>query len=144
MLLPCVVLSLGADMRRREFFGVLGGAAAWPFETRAQQQMPVIGFLRSTTPADSVHLVTAFRQGLTEVGFVEGQNVAIEYRYADNQTDRLPALAADLIRRPVAVIAGASVAMYEAKAATTTVPIVFVGGSDPLQVLTGRAATSRA
>src|SRR4051812_46196430 len=102
-------------MRRREFLAVLGGAAvAWPFETRAQQQIPVIGFLRSTTPADSAHLVTAFRHGLTEVGFVEDQNIAIEYRYADNQTDRLPALAAGLIRRPVAVIAGASVAMHAA------------------------------
>ncbi len=95
--------------------------------------MPVIGFLRSTTSADSTHLATAFRQGLTEAGFVEGQNVAIEYRYADNQTDRLPALASDLIRRPVAVIAGASVAMHAVKAATTAVPIVFVGGSDPIQ-----------
>jgi putative ABC transport system substrate-binding protein len=121
------------DMRRREFLGVLGGAALWPFEARAQQQMPVIGLLRSTTPADSAHLVTAFRQGLKETGFVEDQNVAIEYRYADNQTERLPALAADLIRRPVAVIAGASVAMLAAKAATTMVPIVFVGGSDPIQ-----------
>ena len=120
-------------MRRREFLGVLGSVAAWPFETHAQQQMPVVGFLRSTTPADSVHLETAFRQGLKEAGFVEGQNVAIEYRYADNQTDRLPALAADLIRRPVAAIAGASVAMHAAKAATTTVPIVFVGGGDPIQ-----------
>src|SRR3954465_13323255 len=112
-------------MKRREFVAGLGGVATWPLVARAQQQqMPVIGFLRSTTPADSVHLVTAFRQGLTEVGFVEGQNVAIEYRYADNQTDQLPALVADLIRRPVAVITGSSVAMHAAKAATTTVPIV--------------------
>src|SRR6188474_2153246 len=121
-------------MRRRNFIAGLAGAATWPLTTRAQQAaMPVIGFLRSTTPADSAHLVTAFRQGLTEAGFVEGQNVAIEYRYADNQTDRLPALASDLIRRPVAVIVGASVAMHAVKAATTAVPIVFVGGSDPIQ-----------
>ena len=121
-------------MRRRNFIAGLAGAATWPLTTRAQQAaMPVIGFLRSTTSADSTHLATAFRQGLTEAGFVEGQNVAIEYRYADNQTDRLPALASDLIRRPVAVIVGASVAMHAVKAATTAVPIVFVGGSDPIQ-----------
>jgi hypothetical protein len=95
--------------------------------------MPSVGFLRSTSLADSTRDVTAFRQGLKEAGFVEGQNVTIEYRYADNQLDRLPALVADLIRRPVAVIAGNSLAMRAAKAATTTVPIVFAGGLDPVQ-----------
>jgi putative ABC transport system substrate-binding protein len=94
-------------MRRREFIAGLGGAVAWPLAAHAQQPAkPMIGFLRSTSRADSTRLVTAFSQGLKEAGFVEGQHVAIEYRYADNQLDRLPALVADLIRRPVAVIVG--------------------------------------
>ena len=95
--------------------------------------MPVIGFLRSTSPADSTHLVTAFRQGLKEAGFVEGQNVAIEYRSAEDHPDRLPALVADLIRRQVAVIVGNNPAALAAKAATTTVPIVFATGGDPVR-----------
>jgi putative ABC transport system substrate-binding protein len=94
--------------------------------------MPVIGFLRSTSAADSTQFVTAFRQGLKETGFVEGQNVAIEYRYADNQPDRLPALVAELIGRPVAVIYANAPAALEAKAATKTIPIVFVEGGDPV------------
>jgi putative ABC transport system substrate-binding protein len=120
-------------MRRREFLGVLGGAAAWPFAARAQQAaLPVVGFIRSASLADATHLVTAFRQGLKEAGFVEGQNVAIEYRYADNQIDRLPVLVAELIRRPVAVIVGNNIAAPAAKAATSTIPIVFVSGGDPV------------
>jgi putative ABC transport system substrate-binding protein len=122
-------------MKRREFIAVLGGAAVgWPLAARAQQPtMPVVGFLRNTTLTPFESLVTAFRQGLKEAGFVEGQNVAIEYRYADNQSDRLPILVAELIRRPVAVIAGNFPAMLAAKAATTTVPIVFATGSDPVR-----------
>jgi putative ABC transport system substrate-binding protein len=100
---------------------------------RAQQPaMPVVGFLRSATLTDAAHLVTAFRQGLKEAGFVEGQNVAVEYRSAEGQPDRLPALVADLVRRPVAVIVANNEAAIAAKAATTTLPIVFVTGGDPL------------
>jgi putative ABC transport system substrate-binding protein len=121
-------------MRRREFIALLGGAAtAWPLAAHAQQPaMPVIGFLRSTSLAFSVHMVAAFRQGLTATGFNEGQNVAIEYRYADNQPERLPGLVAELIRLPVEVIVANVNAALAAKAATTTVPIVFATGSDPV------------
>jgi putative ABC transport system substrate-binding protein len=99
----------------------------------AQQAMPVVGFLRPSSLADSRSLVTSFRQGLKETGFVEGQNVALEYRYADNQHDRVPALTAELIRRPVAVLATSSSAALVAKAATTAVPILFAGGGDPVR-----------
>jgi putative tryptophan/tyrosine transport system substrate-binding protein len=122
-------------LRRREFIFTLGGtAAAWPLTARAQQAaMPVIGFLRSTSLVEFPHLVTAFRQGLNEIGFVEGQNVAIEFRSAEDRHDRLPALVADLIHRPVAVIVGNSIAAVAAKAATTTIPIVFASGGDPVR-----------
>jgi putative ABC transport system substrate-binding protein len=124
-------------MRRRAFIALLGAASAWPLTARAQQPaaqqpaMPVIGFLRSTPLASLEELVIAFHQGLKETGFVEGQN-AIEYRYADNRIDRLPALAEDLIRQPVAVIVGDNVAALAAKAATSTVPIVVVTAGDPV------------
>ena len=121
-------------MRRREFIKIVAGsAAAWPIAGRAQQPvLPVIGFLRVTSQADSTDLVRAFRQGLNEAGFVDGQNVAIEYRFADGQGDRLPELATDLVRRRVAVIVGHSIAVQAAKAATATTPIIFVVGGDPI------------
>ena len=121
---------------RRTFLTTLGGAAAaaWPRAARAQQQaMPVIGFLRSTSLAPFQNLVPAFGQGLKEAGFVDGQNVAIEYRYAENQRDRLPALVAELIRLPVAVLVVNNSAAFAAKAATTTIPIVFAAGADPVK-----------
>jgi putative ABC transport system substrate-binding protein len=122
-------------MQRRQFLGVLGGAAvAWPLTAQGQQPaVPVIGFLRSAWLADAANLVTAFRQGLKEAGFVEGQNVAIELRSADDHLDRLQGLVADLIRLPVAVIVVNNIAARAAKTASTTVPIVFVGGDDPVR-----------
>src|SRR5215510_647715 len=122
-------------MRRREFITLLGGiAAVWPIAVRAQQStIPVIGFLRSTPINISLSFLAAFRQGLKESGFNEGQNVTIEIRSADNQIDRLPALADELVRRPVNVIVTNVLAALAAKNATTAVPIVFVTGSDPVK-----------
>jgi putative tryptophan/tyrosine transport system substrate-binding protein len=123
-------------MRRRSFLTLLGGATVWPRAPRAQQPaIPVIGFLHSGSPEASAINVAAFRQGLSETGFVEGRNVAIEFRFAHDESDRLPELAADLVRRRVAVIAapGSLPGPLAAKAATTTIPIVFSTGADPVQ-----------
>jgi putative ABC transport system substrate-binding protein len=121
-------------LKRRQFITLVGGAASWPFGGVAQQPaMPVIGFLRSASNAGAMHLVAAFRQGLKETGFAEGQNVAVEYCSAESQLDRLSALVAELIRWPVAVIVGNQISMLLAKAASTTIPIVLAGGSDPVR-----------
>jgi putative ABC transport system substrate-binding protein len=119
---------------RREFIRLLGGAAAWPLAARTQQAvMPVIGFVRSESLADVAHLVTAFHLGLKEAGFVDGQNVTIEYRSAEGNRDRLRAIVSDFTHRSVSIIVANVIAAGEAKAATTTVPIVFATGSDPVQ-----------
>src|SRR5215467_1644913 len=121
---------------RRELVVALGGAVAWPLAVRAQQAvMPVIGFLSSSALADRARYLPAFRQGVRETGYVEGQNVVIEYRWAQDQYDRLPDLAADLVRRQVTVIATHDTSSsIVAKAATTTIPIVFVSGADPVRL----------
>lgn len=124
-------------MRRRDFIKVIAGsAAAWPLGTQAQQgAMPVIGFMSGRAPEDSAHLVAAFRQGLAETGFVEGQTVTIEFRWAHGDYDRLPALAADLVSRKVAVLVGVGgdVSALAAKKATATIPVVFGMGDDPVK-----------
>ena len=124
-------------LQRRAFIAGLGGAAAWPVVARAQQPaMPVIGFLNSASPQPFENYVAGFRAGLKETGYVDGQNVAIEFRWAEGHYERLPGMAADLVRRKVAVLVatGGSPAVLAAKAATTTVPIAFTIGGDPVRL----------
>jgi putative ABC transport system substrate-binding protein len=124
---------MAIDIRRRELIAMLGGAAAWPLAARAQHGMPVIGFLGAGASGPSRPQVAAFHVGLKETGYVEGQNVAIEYRWADGQYNRLPVLAADLVRRQVAVLlAGSNDGISAARQATAAIPIVFATGGDPV------------
>jgi len=138
-------------MRRRAFITLLGGAAAWPLAARAQQPMPVIGYFSARSPVTDGSMLSAFRQGLSDTGFVEGRNVAMELRWAEGRDDRLLELAHDLVRRRVAVIitTGGESTARAVKAATSTIPIVFISGSDPVESglvasLTGREAISPA
>jgi putative tryptophan/tyrosine transport system substrate-binding protein len=133
-------------LKRRDFITLVGGAAVWPLAAHAQQTgIPVIGFLSSRSPGEAAKVVAAFQDGLSESGHIVGRSVTIEFRWAEGQYDRLPPLAADLVRRPVATIAavGGSVSAFAAKAATTALPIVFaVGDMDPVSLLasTGQVA----
>src|SRR5215467_1805502 len=122
------------QLKRREFITLLGGAGAWPLAARAQQPaMPVIGLLSAVSQAETAHMLVAFRRGLSEAGFVEGQSIAIDYRFADGRYNRLSAWAAEFVRRPVALIAAqAPPAAIAAKTASKTIPIVFVVGLDPV------------
>jgi putative tryptophan/tyrosine transport system substrate-binding protein len=125
---------MASHIGRRKFLATLGGAVAWPLAVSAQQPaVPVVGWLNSETPSGYAPMVAAFRQGLSEAGFVEGRNVTIEYRWAQGHNDRLPALAAELVRRPVAVLSAAGTpSALAAKAASTTIPIIFAIAADPV------------
>src|SRR5262249_50213603 len=133
---PQVEGHMASHIERRKFLATLGGAAAWPLAARAQQTpMPVVGYLNLGSPESDVPRLTGLRRGLSQTGYIEGRNMVIEYRWAGNQTDRLPALAADLVQLRVAVIVSPGlVATLAAKAATTSIPIVFLVGNDPVQL----------
>ena len=121
-------------MRRREFIAALGGAAAWPLAARAQQRMPIIGFLHQGVASTYPDLIAAFKRGLNDSGYFEGRNVVIDYRWAENHYDRLPSMAAELVQRDIAVLVAAYLpAALAAKGATTAIPIVFVSGTDPVE-----------
>ncbi len=120
-------------MRRRAFIAVLGGAAAWPLVTRAQQSLPVVGYVNGASATVFKDLVAAFRQGLSGAGYIEGQNVTVEYRWAEGHYDRLPAMVSELVRRHVDVMVANTPAVVSAMVATTTIPIVFITGSDPVE-----------
>ena len=126
----------GANVRRRKFLGVLGGAATWPLAARAQQTMPVIGYVGTGSRESDAFRLPSFHKGLSDSGYVEGRNVSIEYRWADGHNDRLPAIMAELVRRKVAVIAvpASTPGALAAKAATTIIPIVFYIGLDPVEL----------
>src|SRR6516164_387481 len=135
--LPALTRLLPRHTRRREFITLLGGAAAgWPMSARGQQAaaMPVIGFLNGASPSGYVPMVAAFRQGLKEAGYVEGQNVTVEYRWAEGQYDRVPVIALELVGRQVAVIVANTPGVLTLKAAITTTPIVFTTATDPVQI----------
>jgi ABC-type uncharacterized transport system substrate-binding protein len=137
LLIPDVVLGAGEAMRRREFIIFVGATAAWPLAARAEQSaIPVIGFLNAASPQPFAKYVAGFRTGLKETGYIDGQNVTIEFRWAEGDYDRLPEMAADLVRRKVAVLVsgGGPPSLMAAKAATGTIPIVFTTGSDPVQL----------
>ncbi|MGB7702027.1 MAG: ABC transporter substrate-binding protein [Pseudolabrys sp.] len=124
-------------MRRREFITLAGGAAVWPLTAHAQQQVtPVIGFLSSRSPGESASVVAAFRQGLRETGFIEGQNLGIAFRWAEGRYDKMPALASELVNLPVALLfaAGGPPSAFAAKGATSTIPVVFSAASDPVEI----------
>jgi putative tryptophan/tyrosine transport system substrate-binding protein len=130
-----VLLSRGADMRRREFLSLVSGAAAWPLAANAQKTaLPTVGFLSGVSPKAYAEIVAAFLQGLKESNFIVGENVSVEYRWAEGQYDRLPAMAADLVNRQVAVIVANTPAAPVAKAATRNIPIVFLSSDDPVEI----------